>query len=138
MMTTTTTARAGESEYRTVNLDLAAALITTGTRLQRLDTSDGVTIEFVFESTLLDGQGTEHPVPNIVEDWSRNRLWVDASTMSKNIKRIQKQVRDRKRGWSNSRTQDTDGYLQWEPSPTGPSNGHLGYLRAYEGKHASR
>ena len=97
-----------EDEYRTVNADLAAALITVGARLRALDTSDGVTIEFVFDPTILNHTDEDDlrpalPVTHVVEDWSRNNLSVDASTLTKNIKRVYKQVRDRKREWANTR-----------------------------------
>lgn len=91
-------------EYRTVNADLAAALITVGARLRSLDTSDGVTIEFVFDSTIARPEFADQTtVVSVVEEWSRNDLYVDASTLTKNIKRIYKQVRDRKREWANAR-----------------------------------
>lgn len=94
----------GLDEYRTVNADLAAALITVGVRMRRMDTSDGVTIEFVFEPVLtMDNGVASESVFSIVESWSRNNLRVDASTLSKNIKRIYKQVRDKKREWQNLR-----------------------------------
>jgi len=92
------------TEYRTVNADLSAALITVGARLRALQTSDGVTIEFVFDPEVENfDDGLRVPVTSIVEQWSRNDLLVDASTLSRNIKRIYKQVRDKKREFQNSR-----------------------------------
>lgn len=85
-------------EYRTVNADLSAALITVGARLRAMETSDGVTIEFVFDADT-DGR----LVSDVVTEWSQGALMVDASTLSKNIKRVYKQVRDRKREFENSR-----------------------------------
>ncbi len=90
-----------EDEYRAVNADLAAALITVGARLRGMETGDGVTIEFVFEPTLMD-DGIETPVSAMVQDWSAGMLRVDALTLSKNLKRVYKSMRDKKREFQNS------------------------------------
>lgn len=86
-------------EYRTVNADLAAALITVGVRMRDMSTSDGVTVEFAFDTVAPDGS----LLTDIVEKWSHGSLLVDASTYSRNTKRIYKNIRDTKREFENSR-----------------------------------
>lgn len=83
-------------EYRTVNADLAAALVTAGVKLLSVDTKDGVTCEFVFTPVNTKGEAAEV----IAARWVNGTLMQDAMRLSRNIKKVYFRLRETRRDYA--------------------------------------